>query len=128
VPPDRSEGVIWFLTDRRGLEDEEVEINPEVCLVFVYPKEKVYLSISGEAFVGQDPQRAQRLWNKEQEVWWPGGPHDRNLLVMRVEPERVEMWDGPASSALAAYEFFMARATGSKPNLGENRKVTVHMD
>jgi general stress protein 26 len=124
--PDRDEGAIWFLTDRRGLKDDEVEECPEVCLTFVYPEEKVYLSITGEAFVGRDPQRARALWNKRQAAWWEG-PDDPNLLVMRVEPGRAEMWDGPASSALAAYEFFMARLTGASPNLGENRKVTVDM-
>jgi hypothetical protein len=28
---------------------------------------------------------------------------------------------------VAAYEFAKARITGEKPNLGENRKVTVRM-
>jgi len=124
--PDREEGVIWFLTDQRGLKDDEIDITPEVCLVFIYPKEKVYLSISGEAFVAHDPDRARLLWNDEQKVWW-SGPDDPNLRVVRVEPEEAEMWDGPASAAVAAFEFARARLTGEKPNLGENRKVAVDM-
>ena len=91
-------------------------------------KEKVYLSITGKAFVSRDPERAKALWNEEQQVWWPGGPEDPNLLVMKVEPERAEMWDGPASSAMAVFEFAKARLTGTKPNVGENRKVTVKID
>jgi hypothetical protein len=47
--------------------------------------------------------------------------------VVQVEPERAEMWDGPASSAIAAFEFAKARVTGMKPNLGENRKVAVDL-
>jgi general stress protein 26 len=126
--PDRDAGVIWFLTDVRGLKDDEVKADPNVCLSFVYPKEKVYLSITGKAFVKRDPERAKILWNKEQQAWWPSGPEDPNLLVMKVEPERAEMWDGPASSAVAAFEFAKALLTGTKPNLGENRKVAVEMD
>jgi len=126
--PDRDTETIWFLTDVRGLKDDEVEANPESCLTFVYPKEKVYLSITGKASVSRDPERAKVLWNEEQLVWWPGGPEDPNLLVMKVEPERAEMWDGPASSAVAAFEFAKARLTGAKPNLGEKRKVTVEID
>jgi general stress protein 26 len=38
--PDREEGVIWFLTDQRGLKDDEIDAIPEVCLIFVYPKER----------------------------------------------------------------------------------------
>jgi general stress protein 26 len=126
--PERETETIWFLTDVRGLKDDEVEANPEICLAFVYPKEKVYLSITGKASVSRDPERAKSLWNEEQQVWWPGGPEDPNLLVMKVKPERAEMWDGPASSAAAAFEFAKARLTGTKPNLGEKRKVTVEID
>jgi general stress protein 26 len=125
--PDRNGDVIWFLTDVRGLKDEEVDANREVCLIFVYPEEKVYLSITGEAFVARDTERARALWNKEQQAWW-SGPDDPNLLVVRVEPERAEMWDGPASSAVAAFEFAKAHLTGTKPNLGENRKVAVDLE
>ncbi len=44
-----------------------------------------------------------------------------------MEPLTAELWDGPSSKAVAAFEFAMARLTGTKPNLGENRKVTVAM-
>lgn len=124
--PDREEGVIWFLTDQRGLKDDEIDAIPEVCLIFVYPKEKVYLSITGEAFVAHDPGHARALWNERQKVWW-SGPDDPNIRVVRVEPERAEMWDGPANSAVAALEFAKARLTGERPQLGENRKVAVDM-
>lgn len=126
--PDREAETIWFLTDKRGLKDDEVAANPEVCLTFIYSDEKVYLSLTGQATFSRDTARAQKLWNDEQQVWWPGGPEDTNLLVMRVEPARAEMWDGPASSAVAAFEFAKARLTGTKPNLGENRKVTMEID
>ena len=86
--PERDTETIWFLTDVRGLKDDEIEANPNVCLTFVYAKEKVYLSITGKAFVSRDPERAKALWNEEQQVWWPGGPEDPNLLVMKIEPER----------------------------------------
>jgi general stress protein 26 len=78
--------------------------------------------------VSTDLCRAKKLWNEEQQTWWPGGPDDPNVLIMRVELDKAEMWDGPASSAIAAFEFAKARVTGTKPNLGENRKVTVQLD
>jgi hypothetical protein len=44
-----------------------------------------------------------------------------------VEPLTAELWDGPASTAIAAFEFARATLTGKEPKLGENRKVTVKM-
>lgn len=124
--PDRKSNVIWFLTDARGLKDDEIVANQEVCLIFVYTKERVYLSITSQASVARDLERARMLWNSRQQAWWIG-PDDPNLLVVRVELSRAEMWDGPASSAVAAFEFAEARLTGTKPNLGENRKVAVEL-
>ena len=59
-----------------------------------------------------------------------GSPEDRRILILvvRVERDRAEMWDGPASSAVAALEFAKARLTHKKPNLGEKRKVTAEME
>jgi hypothetical protein len=48
-------------------------------------------------------------------------------LVLLIEPLTAELWDGPASAAIAAFEFAKARLTGEEPKLGENRKVTVKM-
>lgn len=126
--PDKDEGVIFFLTDIRGLKDDEVESDPNVCLAFIYTKEKVYLSVTGEALVSRDTARARDLWNAHQQVWWPGGPEDPNVRVLRFEPHRAEMWDGPASSAVATFEFVKARVTGKTPDLGEKRKFTVDLD
>ena len=126
--PDRKSEVIWFLTDRRGCKDDEIDSFPEVCLTFIDPKENVYLSLTGNASVSRDTNRAKELWNEKQQVWWPGGPTDPNVLVIRFEPLLAEMWDGPASSAVASFEFTKALATGEKPNLGENRKTTVRID
>ena len=50
---------------------------------------------------------------------------DRYGLASGLIEYRPELWDGPASSLVAAFEFAKAKLTGAKPNLGENRKVTV---
>lgn len=125
--PDRGAGVIYFITDVRGLKDDEIEAAPDVCFTLTNHKEKAYLSLTARASVLRDPVLAAKFWKSTDDVWWPGGPGDPNVLVLRLEPLRAELWDGPASSVVAAYEFAKARATGEKPNLGEKRKVTVDM-
>jgi general stress protein 26 len=123
--PDRQAELIWFVTDVRGLKDDEIQAHAEVCLVIVNARAKAYLSISGRAQVLRDPAQAAAIWKKTDDVWWPGGPDDPNVRVLRLEPQTAELWDGPASAAVAAFEFAKARMTGEKPNLGEKRKVTV---
>ena len=124
---DREGGLIYFLTDMRGTKDNEVIKDEHVCMTFLDPKEKAYLSITGKATIVKDADLAKTYWRKGDEVWWPQREYDPNLLVVRVIPEVAELWDGPASSNVASLEFALARATGTKPNLGENRKVSVSM-
>jgi general stress protein 26 len=125
--PDREGDVIWFLTDVRSGKDEEVAASPEVGLVFIDAGDKAYLSITGRAEILRDTAQAAEIWKSSDQVWWPGGPDDPTLRVLRVEPRTAELWDGPSNSVVAAFEFAKAKLTGTKPNLGENRKVTVPM-
>jgi len=124
--PAREENAVLCLTDRRGLKDHDIEIAPEVYLTFVYPNENVYLAITGEAFVSLDPEEARELWTHQEEAWW-SGLDDPNLLVMRVELWRAEMWDSPLNCPVADFQFAKARLFGTKANLGETRKVTVEL-
>jgi general stress protein 26 len=125
--PDRDGGIIWFLTDARSGKDEEVAAAPDVGLVFIDAGDKAYLSITGRAEILRDTAKAAEIWKRSDQVWWPGGSDDPTLRLLRVEPRTAELWDGPASSIVAALEFAMAKLTGTKPNLGENRKVSVPM-
>jgi general stress protein 26 len=125
--PDSKGSVIYFITDVRGLKDDEIEAAPDVCFTLINHKEKAYLSITARASVVHDPLLAAKFWKSSDDVWWPDGPDDENVRVLKLEPRRAELWDGPASSLIVAFEFTKARATGEKPRLGENRKVTVDM-
>jgi general stress protein 26 len=125
--PDRDSDQLRFITDRHSAKKDEIDRWPHVGLIFVDAGAKAYVSITGKAQIVHDPSLRSVAWRESDAVWWPGGPNDPNVCVLVVHPIAAELWDGPASSAVAAYEFAKARATGAEPNLGENRKVTVDM-
>jgi general stress protein 26 len=124
--PERAAGLLWFVTDLRSGKEHEVEFDADVGLVFIDAGAKAYLSITARAEVLRDHSKAAEIWKKTDNVWW-NGPDDPNVCVLRVCPHTAELWDGPSSRAVAAFEFAKAHLTGRKPNLGENRKVTVPM-
>lgn len=124
--PDRAAGLILFVTDARSGKEDEIERHADVGLVFINVKDKAYLSITARAEVLEDHAKARAIWKKTDDAWWDG-PDDPHVRILRVTPATAELWDGPASAAVAAFEFAKARLTGEKPNLGENRKVTVDL-
>jgi general stress protein 26 len=123
--PDRGAGVIQFVTDVRGLKDDEIEADARVCFTVIDTDDNAYLSVTGRASITRDNILAAKIWKKTDDVWWPDGPRDQYVRVLTIEPIKAELWDGPASTLVAVYEFAKARLTGAKPDLGENRKVTV---
>jgi general stress protein 26 len=124
--PDRDHGVIWFVTDLRSAKEHEIARDAAVGLVFIDAADKAYLSITAKAEVRRDHAKAAEIWKRTDNAWWHG-PYDKNVCVLRVVPITAELWDGPASKALAMLEFARARLVREKPKLGENRKVTVRM-
>jgi len=124
--PDRAAGLVRFVTDLRSGKEHEIESARDVGLVFVDAAAKAYLSITAQAEVRRDHAEVAEIWKTTDGVWW-SGPDDPNVCVLVVRPVTAELWDGPASKAVAAFEFAKARLTGQKPDLGENRKITVAM-
>jgi general stress protein 26 len=125
--PDRDAGLIFFVTDIHSVKEYEIEARPDIGLVFIDSSDKAYLSITGRARVMRDKQKIKAAWRKTDAVWWPDGPDDPDVCLLRIEPFTAELWDGPASAVMTAFEFAKARLTGEEPDLGENRKVTVKM-
>jgi len=125
--PDRKSGRVLFVTDIHSAKRDEVSRWPDVGLVFVAAAERAYLSITGRARVVDEPELRAAAWRKSDVAWWPRGPNDPNVCVLVCELATAELWDGPSSAAVVAYEFAKARVTGTEPDLGENRKIGVDM-
>ncbi|HUD88778.1 MAG TPA: pyridoxamine 5'-phosphate oxidase family protein [Xanthobacteraceae bacterium] len=124
--PDRAVGLIWVVTDLRSRKEHEIETGHDVGLTFVDVKDKAFLSLTARAEVRRDHTKAAAIWRSSDNLWW-NGPDDPNVCVLRIKPLLAELWDEPSGTAIAAFEVVKARLTGEKPNLGENRKVTVDL-
>src|SRR5262249_34741659 len=103
--PDRKSGLIFVMTDVRSAKQEEIEAKPEVNLVFIAAKAKAYLSITARACVTRNICKIEQVWRLTDEVWWPGGPSDSNVCLLRIEPQAGEFWDGPPNTPVPPFQF-----------------------
>jgi general stress protein 26 len=123
--PDRAAGCIYFVTDTRGAKDEEIAAAPDVCLAFADIDSNTYLGVTGTAEMIRDADKAEELWSSEAQAWWPRGPRDPAVRVLRVEPADAEYWDTRGNSVTVALKLLAARVRGREPNLGDNKKVNL---
>ena len=119
----RDENTIYFLTDARKHKDDEIEKNQNVCLTFADTSSQKYVSVTGVARVSNDRSKIAELWSTPARAWWDS-KDDANIRVLQVSPSAAEYWDGPGS--VVAYAKMAAAAlTGTRPNLGENKRVAL---
>ena len=107
--PDRDAGTIWIVTDLRSEKEYEIEADHDVGLVFIDANANAYLSITARAEMRRDHAKAAEIWKPTDDMWWEG-PRDPNVCVLRIPPLTAELWDGPASTAVAAFEFVKTRS------------------
>jgi general stress protein 26 len=123
--PDRQAECVWFFTDERAHKDDEIARNPQVCMAFADTKNNTYVSVSGRAELRRDEAKKKELWSVHLQAWFPGGPDDPKVVLLRVEPGEAELWDGTSSSLIYMLETARAAITGTRPNAGDNVKVTL---
>ncbi|GLK69377.1 pyridoxamine 5'-phosphate oxidase family protein [Hansschlegelia plantiphila] len=122
---DPERGEIVFFTDVRAHKDEEIAADPQVCLAFAKPGSNAYVSISGEAEVSDDRAEIRSRFNSMTKTWFPDGPEDPNIRLLKVTPRSGEFWDGTSNPLVVAFEIAKARSKHERPDLGENRKVAL---
>jgi general stress protein 26 len=114
---------IYFLTDRRHHKDDEININDNVCVTFADNSGMRYVSVSGTANVLDDRAKVHDLWDDSNKAFWDS-EDDPNIRVLRVRPSIAEFWDSPGK-IVTTVKMAAAALTGAKPDLGENRKVSL---
>ncbi len=81
---------IWFATAASSKKCRDVEADPRCALALFDAQDGTTLSISGTGEVIRDRNLALALWDASWTRWFPGGPGQKGLALLRVIPEHVE--------------------------------------
>lgn len=120
---DREENAVFFLSDARRHKDDEIARNPNVNLSFADSGAMKYVSVSGTAVVSNDRAKIKELFTTAAKAWWDSA-EDPNIRVLKFTPDDAEYWDSPGT-VISYAKMAVAAATGSRPDLGTNRKVAI---
>ena len=120
---ERENNTIYFLTDARRHKDEEIARNPNINLSFADAGSQKYVSVTGTAVVSNDRARIKQLFSTPAKAWWESAD-DPNIRVLKITPDDAEFWDSPGS-IISYVKMAAAAATGTRPDLGDNRTVSM---
>jgi general stress protein 26 len=118
-----AEHVLWFATDANSEKAAEIKANPHIGLSYADRRDNSYVSISGPARILRDPQKLDELWTPAMSIFFPQGKEDPDLVLIRVEIERAEYWDGPGTLVGKMLYLAAAAITGNPGVMTENAKI-----
>ena len=119
----REDNAIYMLTDARRHKDEEIARDPGINLSFADAGDQKYVSVTGTAAVSNDRAKIKELFSTPAKGWWDSAD-DPNIRVLKVSPHDAEFWDTPGS-VISYVKMTAAAMTGTRPDIGTNRKVAI---
>jgi len=112
VDPETFKGELIFLTDLHTGKVREIANEDRVLLTYSDPSHNRFVAVLGRATTESNPTKVRELWNLMLKAWWPAGPDDPSIAVIRVQVDSAEFWDGP-SNALFTLQVLKSLVTGT---------------
>jgi general stress protein 26 len=117
---------LWFFASRDGEPVAELQRDPTVNVSYADRRTDAYVSVSGEGEIVDDPARVRRLWTKAAEAWFPKGPDDPDLALIRVRIHLADYWDVAESKPTQIFRMAKAVLGGRRvEDLGERGQVRM---
>jgi general stress protein 26 len=117
---------LWFFMSKKGDPVDDLAREPMVNVVYADPSSDTYVTVSGIAATVDDATKKKQLWNKITEAWFPGGPSDPDLALVRVKILHANYWDVKESKLVQLYAMAKALVGGKAPtDLGEHGEVRM---
>ncbi len=112
----------WFFVSRSSEHAADLVARPRVNLSFQGSGD--WLSVAGKAAIVDDRRLAEEMWNPVVDAWFPNGPGDPDVVLLRVAAESAEYWKAPGGRVASVLSFVKAKLNG-RPLEGESGAVDV---
>jgi general stress protein 26 len=117
------DGDLWFFAERDSNPVRHITDSPQVNVGV--GSGGSWVSLSGDAVLVDDVAKKRELWNSAVEAWFPQGPDDDSVVLLKVEGDSAEYWDSPGGRLATVFSFAKAKITGERIEGGENEKVEL---
>jgi general stress protein 26 len=93
----------WFFISHSSVQAADIAAEPRVNLSFDGSTD--WLSVAGRATLVDDRRLVEEMWNPVVEAWFPAGPLDPDLALLRVNAESAEYWKAPGGRVSSVLSF-----------------------
>jgi len=97
---DGERGPIWFFTAKDNSIVQNLGKGHRAIATFTAKGHDLFATLHGTVSLDDNRATIDRLWNRYIAAWFTGGKDDPKLALLRLDPERAEIWED-ASSVVA---------------------------
>jgi general stress protein 26 len=119
------DGELWFFTNINTPKVREVLHYREVNISYAQPDQQTYISVSGMGEVVTDWAEIEKHWHPVYKTWFPHGPTDPSLALLRVHVDRAEFWEAPSGVVVHLIGLAKARAYGQSSESDDTGRLTI---
>jgi general stress protein 26 len=109
-------GALWFYASRSS-QPISHETWPLVNVVYAHPGRQRYVCVCGRISEVDDAERRREVWSDGVRAYFKDGPDDADLVLLRVDVEHVDYWDGPSNVLTRLIGFTGVMFAGDDPRL-----------
>ena len=116
-------GNLWFFTEEYHDEADEVSVNNQIAVTYADSNGHTFLSIKGKAVLIKDKELMNKLWNPFIKTFFPNGPLQSNLMLLKVESSELEYWESSKSKIVLFFNILKTNILGELFDEGEHGKI-----
>jgi general stress protein 26 len=106
-------GRLWFASREQTGKVNEIAMDSDAGVIM--QSDDAFVSMTGTCSLLRDADKAEELWKPQLKPWFPDGPRDPALTLIRFDPTEAEVWRSDARTAIPyAFEAVKAAAKGEK--------------
>jgi len=103
---DGPRGPIWFFTTKDNAIVQNLGRGDRAIATFTSKGHDLFATVHGSVSLDMNRAVIDRLWNRYVAAWYEQGKDDPKLALLRLDPERAEIWED-ASSLIAGMKLLL---------------------
>ncbi|MDG0816334.1 pyridoxamine 5'-phosphate oxidase family protein [Bdellovibrio svalbardensis] len=98
------DGDLWFLISKQSQKITDIAQENRTNVSYASSTGK-YISVTGFAELVDDKDKVNEIWSRSYQDWFPQGPLDPNIQLLKINVEKAEYWDEHTSPFSRILEF-----------------------
>lgn len=118
-------GNLWFLSGKDSDHNADIANDGATQILLAKSSSSDYLSLYGQTEILYDKAKVEELWSPLHKTWFPGGPTDPNLSLLRFTPSDGYYWDTKNGRMVAFAKMLISAVTDAQMDDSVQGKIEL---